>query len=184
MEGKVVGSRQKTEVLSPAPQLLSSFRAGRPYYTPQDAPGASAGSGCPERLFIGGGGGDVPGRPAFTRDSEEWGLAGGVMQPARALCWYRRMSVVYGLGAWTLLGSLIFLSQKKSKPPGTALGQDLRRRPALRGRVRAVSGSGFAVLLPQVYSTERGGDCLELLGIMEPCRKGLLESFPPTLRSY
>ena len=73
------------------------------------------------------------GRPAFTRDSEECGLRGGVMRPAQALSWYRRMSVVYGLGAWTLLGSLIFLSQKKSKPPGTALGQDLRRRAAFRG---------------------------------------------------
>nr|XP_020728221.1 uncharacterized protein LOC110124151 [Odocoileus virginianus texanus] len=63
------------------------------------------------------------GRPAFTRDSEEWGLGSGVMRLAQALSWYRRMSVVYGLGAWTLLGSLIFLSQKKSKPPGDKVEQ-------------------------------------------------------------
>ena len=34
-------------------------------------------------------------------------------------------------------------------------------RPSV-GRVRAVSGSGFAVPLPQVYSTEHWGDCLSL----------------------
>ncbi|XP_065777375.1 small integral membrane protein 26 [Muntiacus reevesi] len=45
------------------------------------------------------------------------------MRPAQALSWYRRMSVVYGLGAWTLLGSLIFLSQKKSKQPGDKVEQ-------------------------------------------------------------
>ncbi|KAB0354795.1 hypothetical protein FD755_022254 [Muntiacus reevesi] len=46
------------------------------------------------------------------------------MRPAQALSWYRRMSVVYGLGAWTLLGSLIFLIEQKdasrnelSEPP-------------------------------------------------------------------
>lgn len=40
------------------------------------------------------------------------------MRPERALVWYRRMSVVYGLGAWTLLGSLFLWSQKKNKLPG------------------------------------------------------------------
>ncbi|KAB0383233.1 hypothetical protein FD755_005150 [Muntiacus reevesi] len=54
------------------------------------------------------------------------------MRPAQALSWYRRMSVVYGLGAWTLLGSLIFLSQKKSKQPveqKDASGNELSEPP-------------------------------------------------------
>ncbi|KAM5245534.1 small integral membrane protein 26 [Ctenodactylus gundi] len=39
------------------------------------------------------------------------------MHPDRALSWYRRMSLLYGLGAWTLLGSLFYLHGKK-KPQG------------------------------------------------------------------
>lgn len=162
MEGKVVGSRQKTEALDPSP-TPEFFPGGRQYYRPQDASGASAGSGFPERLFIGGGGGDAQtGRPAFTLDSEECGLRGGVMRPAQALSWYRRMSVVYGLGAWTLLGSLI-LSQKKSKPPGTALGHDLRRRAAFRGLcVRAVSGKWLRGAASPGLFYGALGDCLSL----------------------
>ncbi|XP_057556803.1 small integral membrane protein 26 [Hippopotamus amphibius kiboko] len=46
------------------------------------------------------------------------------MHPENALAWYRRMSVVYGLGAWTLLGSLILWSKKKSMPPGGEIKQN------------------------------------------------------------
>uniref|UniRef100_A0A673TRL0 Small integral membrane protein 26 n=1 Tax=Suricata suricatta TaxID=37032 RepID=A0A673TRL0_SURSU len=38
------------------------------------------------------------------------------MRPDQASAWYRRMSMVYALGAWTMLGSLIFLGRKKAKP--------------------------------------------------------------------
>ncbi|XP_022350307.1 small integral membrane protein 26-like isoform X3 [Enhydra lutris kenyoni] len=39
------------------------------------------------------------------------------MRPDQATSWYRRMSVLYGLGAWTTLGSLFYLSRKNHKPP-------------------------------------------------------------------
>ncbi|XP_023374149.1 small integral membrane protein 26-like [Otolemur garnettii] len=39
------------------------------------------------------------------------------MHPGRATTWYRRMSVVYALGAWTLLGSVFILNKKKHKLP-------------------------------------------------------------------
>uniref|UniRef100_A0A8C3W8B4 Small integral membrane protein 26 n=1 Tax=Catagonus wagneri TaxID=51154 RepID=A0A8C3W8B4_9CETA len=45
------------------------------------------------------------------------------MRPEKALAWYRRMSVVYGLGAWTLLGSLFLWSKKKDTPPGEEIEQ-------------------------------------------------------------
>nr|XP_023481816.1 small integral membrane protein 26-like [Equus caballus] len=45
------------------------------------------------------------------------------MRPEQAASWYRRMSVVYALGAWTVLGSLFFFGQKKSKPPGDEVEQ-------------------------------------------------------------
>ncbi|XP_059935021.1 small integral membrane protein 26 [Mesoplodon densirostris] len=45
------------------------------------------------------------------------------MRPEKALSWYRRMSVLYGLGAWTMLGSLFLWSQRKSKPPGGEIEQ-------------------------------------------------------------
>ncbi|XP_022350306.1 small integral membrane protein 26-like isoform X2 [Enhydra lutris kenyoni] len=45
------------------------------------------------------------------------------MRPDQATSWYRRMSVLYGLGAWTTLGSLFYLSRKNHKPPGTTLRQ-------------------------------------------------------------
>ncbi|XP_039335505.1 small integral membrane protein 26 [Saimiri boliviensis] len=32
--------------------------------------------------------------------------------------WYRRMSVVYGLGTWSLLGSLIYVCQRMTKSSG------------------------------------------------------------------
>lgn len=45
------------------------------------------------------------------------------MRPDQAVIWYRRMSAVYALGAWTLLGSLFFLSGKKSKLSGDEVEQ-------------------------------------------------------------
>ncbi|XP_071077902.1 small integral membrane protein 26 [Desmodus rotundus] len=45
------------------------------------------------------------------------------MRADQASSWYRRMSAVYALGAWTILGSLIFLGRKKSKPLGGELEQ-------------------------------------------------------------
>ncbi|XP_021050684.1 small integral membrane protein 26 [Mus pahari] len=35
------------------------------------------------------------------------------MQAEKASLWYRRMSFVYALGAWSVLGSAFFLSRKK-----------------------------------------------------------------------
>uniref|UniRef100_A0A8D0YWU6 Small integral membrane protein 26 n=1 Tax=Sus scrofa TaxID=9823 RepID=A0A8D0YWU6_PIG len=51
------------------------------------------------------------------------------MRPERALVWYRRMSVVYGLGAWTLLGSLFLWSQKKNKLPVENMSSELSEAP-------------------------------------------------------
>ncbi|XP_024895588.1 small integral membrane protein 26 isoform X3 [Pteropus alecto] len=45
------------------------------------------------------------------------------MRPDQAVIWYRRMSAVYALGAWTLLGSLFFLGGKKSKLSGDEVEQ-------------------------------------------------------------
>ncbi|XP_032207404.1 small integral membrane protein 26 [Mustela erminea] len=45
------------------------------------------------------------------------------MRPDQATSWYRRMSVLYGLGAWTTVGSLFYLSRKKHKPPGDEVEQ-------------------------------------------------------------
>lgn len=36
------------------------------------------------------------------------------LDQAMSWCWW--MSVVYTMGTWTMLGSLIFFNQKKSKP--------------------------------------------------------------------
>uniref|UniRef100_A0A8C9DKE0 Small integral membrane protein 26 n=1 Tax=Prolemur simus TaxID=1328070 RepID=A0A8C9DKE0_PROSS len=38
------------------------------------------------------------------------------MLPSQASSWYRRMSVVYAIGTWTLLGSM-HNSRKDGKPP-------------------------------------------------------------------
>ncbi|XP_006984534.1 small integral membrane protein 26 [Peromyscus maniculatus bairdii] len=35
------------------------------------------------------------------------------MHPEQATVWYRRMSVVYAMGAWSVLGSAIFLTRKQ-----------------------------------------------------------------------
>ncbi|KAM5218486.1 small integral membrane protein 26 [Hipposideros larvatus] len=43
------------------------------------------------------------------------------MRPDQATTWYRRMSAVYALGTWTLLGSLFFFGRKKSEPEGGEL---------------------------------------------------------------
>lgn len=61
------------------------------------------------------------------------------MRAGQAVIWYRRMSAVYALGAWTLLGSLFFLGGKKSKLSGTALWQDLS--PGLPLSVGRTQGS-------------------------------------------
>ncbi|XP_064221948.1 small integral membrane protein 26 [Aotus nancymaae] len=37
--------------------------------------------------------------------------------------WYRRMSVVYGLGTWSLLGSLVYVGQKMMKSSGDEVDQ-------------------------------------------------------------
>ncbi|XP_058419290.1 small integral membrane protein 26 [Diceros bicornis minor] len=45
------------------------------------------------------------------------------MRPDQATAWYRRMSAVYALGAWSLLGSLFFFGRKKSGQPGGEVEQ-------------------------------------------------------------
>ncbi|XP_052039763.1 small integral membrane protein 26 [Apodemus sylvaticus] len=35
------------------------------------------------------------------------------MRPELATTWYRRMSMVYALGAWSMLGSIFFLTRKQ-----------------------------------------------------------------------
>ncbi|XP_073756357.1 small integral membrane protein 26-like [Callorhinus ursinus] len=50
----------------------------------------------------------------------------------QATSWYRRMSVVYAVGAWTTLGSMFYLGRKKRKPPGDEVEQkDVSRNEML-----------------------------------------------------
>ncbi|XP_030674934.1 small integral membrane protein 26-like [Nomascus leucogenys] len=37
--------------------------------------------------------------------------------------WYRWMSVVYGVGTWTLVGSMFYFSRKMTKPSGDDVEQ-------------------------------------------------------------
>ncbi|XP_022264986.1 small integral membrane protein 26 isoform X5 [Canis lupus familiaris] len=54
------------------------------------------------------------------------------MRADQASSWYRRMSGLYAVGAWTTLGSLIYLGRKKSKPPGDEVEQkDVSRNEML-----------------------------------------------------
>uniref|UniRef100_A0A2K6LFE0 Small integral membrane protein 26 n=1 Tax=Rhinopithecus bieti TaxID=61621 RepID=A0A2K6LFE0_RHIBE len=39
--------------------------------------------------------------------------------------WYRRMSVVYGIGVWSVLGSLLYYSRTMAKSSGLALSPRL-----------------------------------------------------------
>lgn len=49
----------------------------------------------------------------------------GAMQPWQALAWYRRMSLVYGLGAWTVFGTMFyFYGKNKEEPLGRAVWRD------------------------------------------------------------
>ncbi|XP_006235187.1 small integral membrane protein 26 isoform X1 [Rattus norvegicus] len=64
-----------------------------------------------------------PGRTSSSRTLE---LSYGVMRPDQATIWYRRMSIVYALGAWSVLGSAIFLT-RKPKMSGRILRQDRPR---------------------------------------------------------
>lgn len=50
------------------------------------------------------------------------------MQPKLAALWYRRMSVVYAVGAWTVLGS-VYLLNRKRKLAGRALRRHLPLDP-------------------------------------------------------
>ncbi|XP_054580260.1 small integral membrane protein 26 isoform X2 [Eptesicus fuscus] len=46
------------------------------------------------------------------------------MRPDQASAWYRRMSAVYALGTWSVLGALIFTGRrKKSKAGGDKVEQ-------------------------------------------------------------
>ncbi|XP_059561429.1 small integral membrane protein 26 [Myotis daubentonii] len=79
------------------------------------------------QLPIGGsgdGGAAPTGRPAYAPSlGEDFPSSGGAMRPDQASLWYRRMSSVYALGTWTLLGALIFSGRKKSKPLGDEVEQ-------------------------------------------------------------
>ncbi|XP_073093067.1 small integral membrane protein 26 [Manis javanica] len=47
------------------------------------------------------------------------------MRSDQASSWYRRMSAVYALGAWTVLGSLIFFDRQKRKSAGEVEQKDV-----------------------------------------------------------
>ncbi|CAD7669704.1 unnamed protein product [Nyctereutes procyonoides] len=54
------------------------------------------------------------------------------MRADQASSWYRRMSGLYAVGAWTTLGSFIYLGRKKSKSPGDEVEQkDVSRNEML-----------------------------------------------------
>lgn len=101
------------------------------------------------------------------------------MRPEKALSWYRRMSMLYGLGAWTLLGSLFLYNQRKSKPPGTALGRDLW---GTRGLAWGVSGGSQKWLRCAARRDQER--CLEPRVIVESASNDLLEPLPRTLLVY
>lgn len=98
------------------------------------------------------------------------------MRPERALVWYRRMSVVYGLGAWTLLGSLFLWSQKKNKLPGTALRRDFPRdTPSCVGRIlRVVQVASLCCV--RRFPAERASGCSEPFVIVESARNDRLDT--------
>ncbi|XP_075867280.1 small integral membrane protein 26 [Microcebus murinus] len=104
----------------------SEARGHLPDYTPQDAPGPEQEATAGGRLLIGGGGGDAAlwqetrlrRGPARTQ-----AFARVPMRPTQASAWYRRMSAVYAVGIWTLLGSVYLMNRKKDKPPGDEVEQ-------------------------------------------------------------
>ncbi|MBZ3889581.1 hypothetical protein SUZIE_203670 [Sciurus carolinensis] len=49
------------------------------------------------------------------------------MHPGRAVSWYRRMSVVYALGTWTLLGSVFYKFGQKKKKATSQTGSEMAR---------------------------------------------------------
>lgn len=77
------------------------------------------------------------------------------MRADQASSWYRRMSVVYAVGAWTMLGSLFYLGRKKSKPPGTTL-----RQPSV-GRPDGVIEAASLCRKHRVYSAKPVGAIVE-----------------------
>ncbi|KAL1785397.1 small integral membrane 26-like [Sigmodon hispidus] len=54
------------------------------------------------------------------------------MRPEQASLWYRRMSLVYALGAWSVLGSAIFLTRNQK-----ALGDELEQMDGSRNETPA-----------------------------------------------
>nr|XP_023438533.1 small integral membrane protein 26 [Dasypus novemcinctus] len=40
------------------------------------------------------------------------------MRPEQRIAWYSRMSALYAIGAWTVLGSVLFYDRKKGKSLG------------------------------------------------------------------
>lgn len=141
----------------PNPTPFKRSRPGRDFrdYTPQDAPGPEQEAASRSRLSIGGGGRGPAGSPAPALDLLPLGWrpsASRVMRADQASSWYRRMSGLYAVGAWTTLGSLIYLGRKKSKPPGTTL-----RRPSAGLSRGAVTEAASLRCKPRVYSAKLVG---------------------------
>ncbi|XP_075395891.1 small integral membrane protein 26-like [Tenrec ecaudatus] len=47
------------------------------------------------------------------------------MRNNQALAWYRRMSLVYGMGAWTVFGSMFLFGREKNKLPDKVEQKDV-----------------------------------------------------------
>ena len=127
---------------------------------------------------IGGGCYAPAGRPAYAGSPKVAAFSSDAMRADQASSWYRRMSAVYALGAWTILGSLIFLGRKKSKPLGTVLRQDLPPDRSLPWGVLGGHRSGFTV--PPVPNTLQnlgtGDGCLEPFVVRISARNCIFKS--------
>lgn len=132
-----LGSQQGTGTKAPRPE--PNRRRGSPDYTPQDASGPAPHWRKRRRWRR------ADRKTRLRPESgEDFPSSGGAMRPDQASLWYRRMSSVYALGTWTLLGALIFSGRKKSKPLGTALPEDRRGACSLPWGSRRGHRSSFA----------------------------------------
>ncbi|EHB18825.1 hypothetical protein GW7_00701 [Heterocephalus glaber] len=73
------------------------------------------------------------------------------MQPQRAVSGYRKLSMVYGLGSWTLLGSVLYFYGKKRK---LSEGYEVEQKDLPRSEIAPEPSKGFYVETVVLYSED------------------------------